>query len=116
MEKETSTVRDYMEQDVAEKSTGELLLLLYDTGLRACRRRDRQLAIGVLAELMGGVDIDQNEVATGLIRLYDYALREVRENRFDFAEKLMAELGESYRQSMESATQDASEQGEQRAA
>jgi len=34
---------------VAEKTTGELLLLLYDTGLRACRRRDRQLAIGVLA-------------------------------------------------------------------
>jgi flagellar protein FliS len=90
-----------MEQDIAGKSPGELLLLLYETGVRACRRRDRQLAVGVLVELMGGVDIEQGEFTHGLIRLYDYALREVRENRYDFAETLMAQLGEAYREALE---------------
>jgi len=100
MQNQAATVRNYMEQEIAGKSTGELLLLLYDTGLRACRQRDRRLAIGVLVELIGGVDITCGEFAEGLIRLYDYALREVRENQFGFAEKMMAELGESYRETM----------------
>jgi flagellar protein FliS len=100
MNKQTSTVRNYMEQEVAGKTPEELLLLLYDTGLNACRRRDRQLTVGVLVELMGGVDITHGEFAGGLIRLYDYALRQVRENRFEFAETMMGELGQAYRKVM----------------
>jgi len=89
-----------MEQEIAGKSLGELLLLLYDTGLRACRRRDRRLAIGVLVELIGGIDVSRGEIAEGLIRLYDYSLREVRENRFEFAGRMMAELGQAFREAL----------------
>jgi hypothetical protein len=54
---------------------------------------------------MGGIDIEQGEVSHGLIRLYDYALREVRENKFEFAETLMAELGQAYRDGIALAAQ-----------
>jgi len=105
MQNQAVSVRNYMEQDIAGKSTGELLLLLYDTGLLACRRRDRQLAIGVLVELLGGVDVSCGEIASGLIRLYEYALREVRENRYEFAESLMNELGQAYREAIQQLPQ-----------
>lgn len=105
MEKQSTSVQSYMEQEIAGKSTAELALLLYETGQRACRRRDRQLAIGVLVELMGGVDIRAGELAAGLVRLYEYALRQVRENRFGFAEKVMRELGEAYRRAHEQLQQ-----------
>ena len=94
------TVRNYMEQDISGKTPAELLMLLYDAGLRACRRRDRQLAIGVLVELMGGIDVTCGELTDGLIRLYEYALRQVRENKFEFAETMLRELAEAYRETM----------------
>jgi flagellin-specific chaperone FliS len=101
MQNQAVTVRNYMEQEIAGKTPGELLLLLYDTGQRACKRRDRRLAIGVLVELIGGVDVSHGEIAEGLIALYDYALREVRENRFEFAGTMMVELGQAYREAMD---------------
>ena len=47
---------------------------------------------------MGGIDLRGGDVAKGLLQVYDYALREVRANRFDYAETLMSELAEAYRQ------------------
>ncbi len=100
MQTQTETVRNYMEQDIVGKTPAELLMLLYDAGLRACRRRDRQLAIGVLVELMGSIDVTCGEFTDGLIRLYEYALRQVRENKFEFAETMLRELSETYRETI----------------
>ena len=47
---------------------------------------------------MGGIDFSQGEVSTGLVSLYDYAVREVREGRFAFPEKLLSELAQTFRQ------------------
>ena len=99
MNPKTSQVQTYLEQELITKSPGELLLFLLDTGVRAARRRDRKLLIGVLTELMGGLDFSRGEVSTGLVALYDYAVRETREGRFAFSEKLLSELAQTFRQS-----------------
>jgi flagellin-specific chaperone FliS len=93
-----SQVHTYLEQELTAKSPEELLLFLLETGVRAARRRDRKLVIGVLTELMGGLDFSKGEVSTGLVSLYDYAVREARENRFEFPEKLLSELAETFKQ------------------
>ena len=98
MNPKASRVHSYLEQELTAKSPEELLLFLLDTGVRAARQRDRKLLIGVLTELMGGIDFSRGEVSTGLVSLYDYAVREVRENRFAFPEKLLTELAEAFRQ------------------
>jgi flagellin-specific chaperone FliS len=98
MNPNTSQVQTYLEQELVAKSPGELLLFLLDTGVRAAHRRDRKLLIGVLTELMGGLDFSHGEVSTGLVSLYDYAVREAREGRFAFPEKLLSELAQTFRQ------------------
>ena len=70
--------RIYREQQVSALSTGRLVLLALETALRACRTGQRGLLTRVLHELMAGLDLDQGEIATGLLRLYVYALQQAR--------------------------------------
>jgi flagellin-specific chaperone FliS len=84
--------RIYREQQVANLSTGRLVLLALETALRACRKGQRGLLIRVLEELMAGLDLDQGEVAIGLLRLYEYSLRMVREGQLGQAESILQEL------------------------
>jgi flagellin-specific chaperone FliS len=90
-------LRLYREQELSGKTPEELLLFVLDTGVRAARRRDRRLLTGVLTELMGGLDFTRSEIPLGLLALYDYAVRETRENRFAFPERLLSELAQAFR-------------------
>lgn len=88
--------RIYREQQVANLSTGRLVLLAMETALRACRKGQRGLLMRVLEELMAGLDLDQGEVALGLLRLYEFSYRLVREGHLDEAESLLRELRDAW--------------------
>lgn len=102
MNRARAQVHTYREQELAGKSPEELLLFLLDTGAGAARRRDRKLLTGVLTELIGGLDFEHKEIASRLITLYDFAVREARENRFEFPERLLSELAQTFRRAMAS--------------
>ena len=87
--------RKFLEQDILSKSPGELLLVAYDLGIKGCRRQDRALVRDVLTELIAALDFSQ-PIAGNFLVLYDFALREVRENRFEEPEKILTGLREAW--------------------
>ncbi len=88
--------RIYREQQVTSLSTGRLVLLAYDTALRACRTGRRGLLTQVLHELIAGLDLDQGEIASGLLSLYEFALRQAREGRLEEVGVLLQDLRETW--------------------
>ena len=92
--------RRYIEHDMLGKSPQELVLAAFDLGLKGCRKQDRSLVRDVLTELISALDFDQ-PVAGNFLVLYDYALREVRENRFEQPELILAGMREAWKQAMD---------------
>jgi flagellar protein FliS len=88
--------RLYRAQQVANESPGRLVLLVYDTALRACRRGQRGLLMRVLHELIAGLDLEQGEVAVGLLRLYEYALWQLREGNIEEVRLVLQGLREAW--------------------
>jgi len=88
--------RIYREQQVTNLSPGRLVLLAYDTALRACRTGRRGLLTQVLHELIAGLDLDQGEIASGLLSLYEYALRQAREGRLEDTGALLQDLRDAW--------------------
>jgi flagellin-specific chaperone FliS len=85
---------------VANESPGRLALLVYDTALRACRKGQRGLLMRVLHELIAGLDLDQGEIAVGLLRLYEYALWQLREGNVEEVRQILQELRDTWAKSL----------------
>ncbi len=92
--------RAYRAQQVANESPGRLALLVYDTALRACRRGQRGLLMRVLHELIAGLDLDQGEIAVGLLRLYEYAIWQLREGNLEEVQQILQELRDTWARSL----------------
>ena len=88
--------RIYRAQQVANESPGRLALLVYDTALRACRRGQRGLLMRALHELIGGLDLEQGEVAVGLLRLFEYALWQLREGNLEEVRQVLQSLRDAW--------------------
>jgi flagellin-specific chaperone FliS len=81
-------------------SRGEILLQLFDFAIAGCVARDPRKSSAALVELIAALNFDYEEIAGGLYRLYDYALREVKAGRFDSAHRILADLRETWRQAL----------------
>ena len=95
----SSSAQSFLEQDLLSKSPGELLIATYELGIRGCRRQNRSLVRDVLTELIAALDFNQ-PVAGNFLVLYDYALREVRENRFEQPEKILTGLRDAWKEAL----------------
>jgi flagellin-specific chaperone FliS len=93
--------RLYRAQQVANDSPGRLALLVYDTALRACHRGQRGLLMRVLHELIAGLDLEQGEIAVGLLRLYEYALWQLREGNVEEVRVVLQELRDTWAKGLE---------------
>ncbi len=82
----------YRRQQLESMSPEQLVLVVYEQGVRACRRRDHQRARQAVELLIDGLDFEQGDVAGGLLVLYDWAMRLLRESRFEEAGDLLYEL------------------------
>lgn len=91
----------YRAQQVANEGPGRLVLLVYDTALRACRRGQRGLLMRVLHELIAGLDLEQGEIAGGLLRLYEYALWQLREGNIEEVRLVLQGLREAWAKGLE---------------
>ena len=93
----STTAQAFLEQDLLSKSPEDLLIATYDLAIRGCRRQNRSLVRDVLTELIAALDFNQ-PVAGNFLVLYDYALREVRENRFEQPEKILTGLRDAWKE------------------
>jgi flagellar secretion chaperone FliS len=93
--------RAYRAQQIASGSPGRLVLLVYDTALRACRNGRRGLLVRALHELISCLDLEQGEIAVGLLRLYEYALWQAREGNLEEVHQVLQGLRETWARSLE---------------
>jgi len=59
---------------------------------------DRRRASAALVELIAALDFSYEEIAGGLYRLYEYALRHVKGERYDVALGVLRELRDTWEQ------------------
>jgi flagellin-specific chaperone FliS len=86
----------YRRQQVEAASPGQLVLMAFEQGVAACRRGLRGRAQRVVHELIAALDFEQAETAGGMLALYDWILRLLREGRTAEAERLLDELREAW--------------------
>ena len=91
-----SAAVNYQRQAVLSMSPGELVVKAYDIGIQACRQGDGDRACRVLIELISALRFDQQELATGLFRLYQYALGKVKAKDFESACEVLLPLRDAW--------------------
>ena len=75
----------------------QAFLELFDIAIAGCVARDVRKTSAALVELIAALDFNYEEIAGGFYRLYEYALREVKAERFDFPLKMLTELRDTWR-------------------
>lgn len=66
-------MRQYQEQAVASASPEQLVAKVYEIGITACHRGDREKVRAVLHELIGGLNFqDGGEIASRLHAIYEF--------------------------------------------
>ena len=102
MRMEPPHIQAYRRQQVLGASPAQLLLMTYEQALAGCRRQDRHLARRAVEELIAGLDLTQ-EGAGGLLVLYEWVLRLLREGAFADAEQILEELHATWATAVEAA-------------
>ena len=82
----------YMTAQAQSLSPVQVMLQLYDFGIAGCVAGDSRKASAALVELIAALNFDYEPIASGLYRLFEYALREVKAQRFGAAERILSEL------------------------
>lgn len=86
----------YLEQEVMTLNPIQLIIKAYDAGIAACNRKDENKTCDVLVELIDSLNFDHAEIAGALFRLYDFCLREVKQEKFDATLKILKELRDTW--------------------
>jgi flagellin-specific chaperone FliS len=90
----------YQAAQVQSLSPVEIMLQLYDFAIAGCVAGDSRKASAALVELIAALNFDYEEIATGLYRLFEYALREVKAQHFESAQRVLTELRSTWHQAL----------------
>jgi flagellin-specific chaperone FliS len=75
----------------------DLLIMVYEVAVGACRRGDSVRAVQALAMLEGTLDFGPDEAAaTGFLRIYRYCAELVRDGQHEEAGRWLSELLEAW--------------------
>ncbi|MFQ5830261.1 MAG: flagellar protein FliS [Candidatus Methylomirabilia bacterium] len=80
----------------------QVLLQLYDFAIAGCVARDTRRASAALVELIAALDFTYEDIAQGLYRLYEYALREIKAERYEAPLGILRELRETWQRAFAS--------------
>lgn len=86
----------YKAQQIMSARPEELVLILFDCVIQGCKQGEAKRASAALAGLIDSLDFGAGEIAAGLFRLYEYALREVKQSRFDAVLSVIEPLRETW--------------------
>ena len=96
-----SKINTYKDNEVLAATPGELVLMLYDQAILACKTANQAKASTALAELVNSLNFDY-EISAGLFRLYDYGIRMVKKDQFDEVTTILVELRQAWKKALES--------------
>ncbi len=89
-------ISNYQENEVLSASPEKLILMLYDQAILGCKRQDAEKASRAVAELINSLNFKYEEISTGLFRLYDYILREIKMQKYKDALYLLTDLRQTW--------------------
>ncbi len=95
MDYATST---YVTTQAQGMSQQQMLLQLYDFAIAGCLAQDYRKASAAIVELIAALNFNYEEIAAGLYRLYEYALREVKARRYEAAHRVLSGLRDAWAQ------------------
>ena len=84
--------RIYRQQQLDGAGPVGLVIAVYRHAVRACQTGRRKVVVQALEELIGGLDLEQGELALNLLRLYEYLLYCAREGQLQEVEGHLREL------------------------
>jgi len=87
-----STMNPYLVQQIQTASPEKLIHILYDAGIKACRKRDRVKVGQVLTELISALNFDYHETALTFFNLYRFALDEANKGHFQNSKMVLEGL------------------------
>jgi len=91
----------YKVQEISASSPEKLILHLYDYAIKGCALKNESQASAGLRELIDALNFDGGgEVAVGLFRLYEYAMRSVKQSAYDTPLRILRELRETWHTAM----------------
>jgi flagellin-specific chaperone FliS len=93
----------YVTTQAQALSQQQMLLQLYDFAVAGCVAKDARKATAAIVELIAALNFDYEEIASGLYRLYDYALREIRAKRFESAQTVLTGLRDAWQRAFSAA-------------
>ena len=95
----------YQNTQVQALSPTQVMLQIYDFAIAGCLAGDSRKASAAIVELIAALNFDHEPIATGLYRLYEYALREVKAQRFEPARRVLGELRATWHEALGTATE-----------
>jgi len=94
-------ITTYQQNQILGLSPTELILKLYDLAIVSIKKGDIQRANRVIAELIGALDFDYQEIAMGFFRLYRYCQDCLYKGNFQEALSVMEDLRNTWAQAFE---------------
>lgn len=94
-------MRQYQEQAVASASPELLVAKVYDIGISACHRGDRQKVRAVLVELIAGLNFEAGgDIALNLYSLYEFCLTQAIEGELGVVCEILTGLRDAWREGL----------------
>ncbi len=81
----------YMVQKIMSATPNQLVSYIYDAILAACGQKDRLRAQRGLLGLIKSLRFEYDEIASPMMNLYRYCLKQVRAGEYDEVAKLIGE-------------------------
>ena len=88
----------YRTNEIMTASPAALIAFLYDQAIIGCKQKDMDRVSKAIVELIDSLNFDYKEISVGLFRLYEFSLREVKQEKYDVALKIFTELRQVWNQ------------------
>ena len=88
----------YQQNAIMGLSPMQLVLKVYDYAILGCKANDADKVCRALVELISALRFEYEEISVGLFRLYQYCMDEVKQEKFDNAEKILIGLRDTWKE------------------
>ncbi len=95
----------YRRQQLEAMTPEQLVLVVFEQGVLACRKKDRRRAVRAVDELINALDPEVGEIADGMFLIYDWVRRLIREGAFEEAGRILDDLRATWIQAVEKERQ-----------
>ncbi len=99
-QKQKTGVNPYLTQKIMTASPEQLIAYVYDAGISACAREDRNRALKVIQVLINSLNFDYREVSATFYNIYRYLNNSISRGNFAEAKGYFEELKKLWSENM----------------